>query len=312
MIAASGNERTGYPTQKPEKLLERVIRASSRENDLVLDPFCGCGTAIVVAQKENRRWIGVDVAIRAIDVIKDRLDKAFPNERVWTEYGEPSDVESAAHLAETNAYDFQWWAVRMLNGQPPRGEKKKGGDGGIDGEMTLREYDSDRLRRVIISVKGGKTLNPDMVKSLKATVDIEKADYGILVTMHEPSQGMRNVARDCGTVPWANVQEGKLGHRIRIITVPEILSGSIRLPGRNITPRSQSGPPPAEARTGDTLHLPFPPRHPKGVRVGPAKVKHSESTAKGKRGVVKTTGYETQTPDVVAVAEKGSTRPPRK
>ncbi len=119
VIAASGKERTGYPTQKPRKLLERVIRASSRPGDLVLDPFCGCGTAIVVAESEKRRWIGIDVAIRAIDVAKNRLDELFPKERVWTAYGEPTDVESAARLAETNPYDFQWWAVRhRTTGQP--------------------------------------------------------------------------------------------------------------------------------------------------------------------------------------------------
>jgi len=119
VIAASGKERTGYPTQKPRKLLERVIRASSRPGDLVLDPFCGCGTAIVVAESEKRRWIGIDVAIRAIDVAKNRLDELFPKERVWTAYGEPTDVESAARLAETNPYDFQWWAIRhRTTGQP--------------------------------------------------------------------------------------------------------------------------------------------------------------------------------------------------
>jgi site-specific DNA-methyltransferase (adenine-specific) len=274
VIAPIGKERTGYPTQKPEKLLERVIRASSRPGELVLDPFCGCGTAIAVAQREGRPWIGIDVAIRAIDVVKDRLDKTFPGKRVWTEYGEPSDVDSAAHLAETNPYDFQWWAVRKLGGQPPKGEKKKGGDGGIDGEMTLRDFDADKRRRVIISVKGGRTLTPDFVKALRTTVDMEKADYGILLTMHAPSQGMRDVARDCGTVPWAKPADGKLGHRIRIVTVPEMFAGTVQLPGRNETPHTQSSPAPAEAREGETLHLPFAPRIPTAGSVRKAKVRN--------------------------------------
>jgi site-specific DNA-methyltransferase (adenine-specific) len=125
VIAASGKERTGYPTQKPRKLLQRVIRASSRPGDLVLDPFCGCGTTVVEAEAEKRRWIGIDVAIRAIDVVKDSLDKTFPGERVWTEYGEPSDVDSAAHLAETNPYDFQWWPFASLGDSRRRVRRKK-------------------------------------------------------------------------------------------------------------------------------------------------------------------------------------------
>jgi hypothetical protein len=175
-------------------------------------------------------------------LVKDRLDKTFPGKRVWTEYGEPSEVDAASRLAETNAHDFQWWAVRKLGGQPPTGNKK-GRDGGIDGEMTLRDFDSEKRRRVIISVKGERNLHPDSVKALETTVDMEKADYGILVTMNEPSQRMRNVARECGPVPWASAQDGRIGHRIRIITVPEILAGTVQLPGRKETPRVPSSPP---------------------------------------------------------------------
>jgi hypothetical protein len=265
VIAPISKERTGYPTQKPEKLLERVILASSKPGDVVFDPFCGCGTAIVVAEKLGRKWIGIDVAIRAVHVIKERLDKSFPDRRVWTEHGEPTNVEEAAYLAESNPYDFQWWTVRMLGGQPPKGEKKKGGDGGIDGEMTLKDVDSSTRRRVIISVKGGRTLTPDFVKALKTTVDMEKADYGILITMYDPTPGMRDVARECGSVPWA--APGKLEHRIRIITVPEILAGTAKVPpGVNVTPRSQSTPAPAEARPGETLQIPFPAQLPKKAK----------------------------------------------
>jgi len=294
-LPSTSKERTGYQTQKPLALLERIILSSSNAGDLVLDPFCGCGTTVEAAESLGRKWIGIDIAIRAVDVIKDRLDEKF-TKRVWTEYGEPSDVDAAAHLAETNPYDFQWWAVRRLGGQPPKGEKKKGGDGGIDGEITLRDFDSEKRRRVIISVKGGHNLNPDFVKALKTTVDMDKSDYGILVTMYEPSPGMRNVARDCGMVPWASAQDGKLGHRIRIVTVPEILAGTVQLPGRNETPRSHSVPPPVEAREGETLHLPFAPRTPKAKqrKPGPAKA------------------YEAAPTEVRTVAEKGGNPPPSK
>ncbi len=111
-----------------------------------------------------------------------------------TEHGEPADTDQAAHLAETNAYDFQWWAVRLLGGHPPKGEKKKGGDGGVDGELTLTDRSGTR-RRGIVSVKGGRNL-PDFVKALAETVRQEKADFGVLVTMYPPTQGMRDVARD--------------------------------------------------------------------------------------------------------------------
>ena len=258
-LANKTDERTGYATQKPVPLLKRIIEASSDPDDVVFDPFCGCGTTIEAAEELGRKWIGIDIAIRAVDVIKDRLDEKF-KKRVWTEYGEPADVDQAAHLAETNAYDFQWWAVRMLGGQPPKGQKKKGGDGGIDGEMMLQERGAPP-RRVIISVKGGHTLTPDFVKALSETVRHEKADYGILLTMHEPSKGMRDVARECGAVSWASGRDGKLEHRIRIITVAEIFAKTAKAklpPGDNLTPRSQSAPPPPEAREGETLNLPFP------------------------------------------------------
>jgi DNA modification methylase len=301
-LMGSSAERLGYPTQKPIALLERIIGASSGNGDLVLDPFCGCGTTVEACETLGRKWIGIDVAIRAVDVMKERLDGKF-KKRVWTEYGEPSGTEEAAHLAETNPYDFQWWAVRKLGGQPPKGEKKKGGDGGVDGEMTLRDFDSDKRRRVIISVKGGHTLTPDFVKALRTTVDMEKADYGILLTMHSPSQGMRDVARECGTVPWAKLADGKLGHRIRIVTVAELFAGIVQLPGRNETPRTQSSPPPAEAREGETLHLPFAPRVPSGMKGGVARAKQP------KKGPAKT--YEQPTPEVMAVADSAQPRKKR-
>jgi site-specific DNA-methyltransferase (adenine-specific) len=274
LLPSTSKERTGYQTQKPLALLERIIKSSSAVGDLILDPFCGCGTTVEASEALGRKWIGVDVAIRAVDVIKERLDARF-GKGVWREHGEPTDADSAAHLAESNAYDFQWWAVRKIGGQPPKGEKKKGGDGGIDGEITVRDFDSDKRRRVIVSVKGGRTLTPDFVKALKTTVDMERADYGVLLTMHEPTAGMRNVARDCGTVPWATAADGKLGHRIRIVTVPELFAGTFQLPGRNETPRTWSSPPPAEVRPGDNLSLPFPAKapKPKPSKPGTAKAK---------------------------------------
>ena len=252
-INSQAKERLKYPTQKPLALLERIIRSSSKVGDLILDPFCGCGTTVEAAEKLGRKWIGIDIAIRAVDVIKERLDEKF-GKQIWTEYGEPADTEQAARLAE-NAYDFQWWAVRKLGGRPPKGEKKKGGDGGVDGELLVLD-DAQKQRRGVISVKSGQ-LNPDMVKSLESTVGLEKADFGVLVTMRDPTPGMRNTARDFGLLPWASNYEGELAHRIRIVTAPEILAKQVRFPGRVETPRTRTSPPPAEVREGETLQIPF-------------------------------------------------------
>jgi hypothetical protein len=244
-------------TQKPLALLSRIVSVSSNRGDLVLDPFCGCGTTVEAAEKLGRKWIGIDVAIRAIEIIKDRLDEKF-SRRVWREHGEPADIEQAAHLAETNPYDFQWWAVRSLGGRPPKGEKKKGRDGGVDGELVLTDGKGAQ-RRGVVSVKGGR-VSPDFVRALSETVRQEKVDFGVLVTMHAPTQGMRDVARDCGAASWADDHAGKVGNRIRIVTIAEIMAGQVQWPGRMERPRSQSAPPPPEARQGETLSLPFAPR----------------------------------------------------
>ncbi|MDP9035390.1 MAG: site-specific DNA-methyltransferase [Myxococcota bacterium] len=290
-IKSFSTEKLGYMTQKPLALLERILSVSSNEGDVVLDPFCGCGTTVHAAEALGRRWIGIDVAIRAIEIIKDRLDDKFAT-RVWTEHGEPADTDQAAHLAETNAYDFQWWALRLLGGRPPRGEKKKGGDGGVDGELALTDGKGTQ-RRGIVSVTGGRTLMPALVKALSDTVRQEKADFGVLVTMHEPTIAMRSMARDYEPLPWAGDYSGRLAHRIRIITVPEIMAGMVQWPGRLDPPRSQSAPPPPEARTRDTLRLPFAPRRPaKAKQRGPGSAKANEPSntpvrAFGGRGATK-------------------------
>lgn len=271
-IKSFSTEKLGYMTQKPLALLERIVSVSSNKGDVVLDPFCGCGTTVEAAEKLGRKWIGIDVAIRAVEIIKDRLDAKF-QPRVWTEHGEPVDVDQAAHLAETNAYDFQWWAVRLLGGRPPKGERKKGGDGGIDGELMLIDHRGAQ-RRGVISVKGGRTLTPDFVKALSETVRQERADFGVLVTMYDATQGMRDTARDCGLASWAAEEKGRLAHRIRIVSVAEMMAGQVQWPGRLERPRTQSAPPAPETRAGETLPLPYGPRTPQKAKVrrpGPAK-----------------------------------------
>ena len=119
-IGAAAAERLGYPTQKPEKLLERIVSACSNETDLVLDPFCGCGTSIAAAQKLNRRWIGIDITHLAINLIKVRLADAF-GAKIVEQYkviGEPTDLEGARSLADQDKYQFQYWALGLVNARP--------------------------------------------------------------------------------------------------------------------------------------------------------------------------------------------------
>ncbi len=248
VLASASPERIGYPTQKPVALLKRLIEASSNKGDVVLDPFCGCGTTIEACIKLSRTWIGIDIAHAAVDIIRDRLDRTCP-EATYAEVGIPADWESAERLAKANKYAFQWWVVSKIRGRsiahPKRGKNRKGGDRGVDGEIIVREYDSDQTRRVIISVKGGSALNPGMVRDLIGTVANEKAHMGVLVTMYEPTDGMRKAAREAGTVP-SPTDAGGLP-RFQIITVADVFANKLpELPGRNVTQDSAPAHKPAQ------------------------------------------------------------------
>jgi len=150
------SERLGYPTQKPEALLERIIKASSNEGDVVLDPFCGCGTAVVVAQRLNRYWIGIDITHLAINLIKTRLRDAFGDE-VKSSYdvtGEPTTFTEAEALAKEDPYQFQWWALSLVGARPY--EQKKGSDRGIDGRLYFHDDRSGRTKQIIL-IRQGRT-----------------------------------------------------------------------------------------------------------------------------------------------------------
>jgi len=144
-----------YPTQKPEALLERIIKASSNEGDLVLDPFCGCGTTIQVAQRLNRSWIGIDITHLAIGLIKKRLDDGFPDHhppirQTYEVIGEPTDYAGAAALAAEDKYQFQWWALGQVGARPA--EQRKGADRGIDGRLYFHDDESGKSKQIIFSV----------------------------------------------------------------------------------------------------------------------------------------------------------------
>jgi len=208
------SERVGYPTQKPEALLERIIKASSNENDLVLDPFCGCGTTIAVAERLRRQWAGIDITYLAIDVIKKRLEKNQIKENEHFQiYGDPKDVYSAGQLAEQDPFQFELWAVSQLNAILTA----KTGDKGVDGIINFVDYTKkDEIGKGIISVKGGRSINPGMVRDLKGTIQSQNADFGILITLEKPTRGMIEEAVKKGTFDYC-YQEGTVIKKIPII-----------------------------------------------------------------------------------------------
>jgi len=221
-ISARAAERLGYPTQKPEALLERIIKASSNEGDIVLDPFCGCGTAIAVAQRLNRRWIGIDITHLAVSLIKHRLRDAFGEdiEKTYEVVGEPVDLQGARALAAQDPFQFQWWALGLVGARPV--EQKKGADRGIDGQLFFHDdAASQQTKQVVLSVKSGK-VQVAFVRDLRGVVERENAAVGALITLEKPSRQMRREAAGAGYYdsPW-----GTEHPRIQILTIAELLAG---------------------------------------------------------------------------------------
>jgi DNA modification methylase len=217
-LHSSDAERLGYPTQKPLALLERIIQASSKEGDIVLDPFCGCGTAVHAAQLLKRQWIGIDITHLAISLIEKRMKDAFPG-IIFDIHGTPKDVAGARNLAGRDKYQFQWWACSLVNAQPYQG-RKKGSDGGIDGLIFFQD-DETGAKKIIVSVKGGEHVGVTMVKDLIATVEREKAAIGLFVTLMEPTRPMLTEAVSAGFYPSPTGDVPK----IQILTIEGLLTG---------------------------------------------------------------------------------------
>lgn len=220
-VSNTSGERLGYPTQKPLDLLERIIKISSNEGDIVLDPFCGCGTAVHAAQSLNREWIGIDITHLAISLIEKRMKDSFP-EIKFSVHGTPTDLDGARNLAERDKYQFQWWACSLVNAQPYQG-KKKGSDGGIDGIIFFQD-DNSGAKKIIVSVKGGEHVNVTMVKDLFATVEREKAAIGLFVTLAEPTKPMITEAVSAG---FYQSPKGEFP-KIQILTIADLLSGKVK------------------------------------------------------------------------------------
>src|SRR5437870_897473 len=243
-VGAQAQERLGFPTQKPVALLERIISASSDPGDVVLDPFCGCGTTIHAAQKLNRKWIGIDITYLAINLIKRRLKDAFGEEIEFEEKGQPTDFASAKRLAELDKFQFQRWALSLIGAHPLKEGGGKGADRGVDGllyyyeterkdipgrvmEEPLPKSEPVHREKIIVQVKGGGVNRGD-VATLLGDVENQKAAGGVLITLEKPSKQMRTEAADAGRY------ESKLWHdkdypRIQILTVEGLLNNTERI-----------------------------------------------------------------------------------
>jgi site-specific DNA-methyltransferase (adenine-specific) len=226
-------ERTGYDTQKPVGLLERIITTSSNPGDIVLDAFAGCGTTVAAAQKLSRRWIGIDITHLSIALLRYRLKAAFAN-ITFDVRGEPEDLGAAQQLAQDDRYQFQWWALSLVKAKPQGGQEgsktgKKGSDKGIDGIINFVDDHTGKLKRVLIQVKSGKVKSGD-IRDLIGTVQRESAAIGIFITLEPPTKDMQTEAITANyyhSPAWPDKNYPK----IQILSIADLLEGDqIKMP----------------------------------------------------------------------------------
>ena len=226
-LSGSNAERLGYPTQKPEALLERIIRSSSNEGDVVLDPFCGCGTAVAVAERLGRRWVGIDITHIAISLMKYRLRDTFGEQ--MSEYdvvGVPQDVESARALATESGYDgrfqFEYWALGLVDARPGN-NRRRGADAGVDGYINFFDDNSGKAKTVLVQVKSGH-VQRNIVATLKGDMEREKAEMGMLVTLEPPTRPMEQEAAAAGFYVPEHFPDRQYP-RVQIATIEDLLNG---------------------------------------------------------------------------------------
>ena len=236
-IGAQAQERMGYQTQKPEALLERIIKASSNEGDLVLDPFCGCGTTVAVAERLKRRWIGIDITWLSVDLMERRLKDAFEHKYIselapYEVKGAPQDLASAIDLAERDKYQFQFWAVTLIGARPYQ-DGKKGADTGIDGIRYFRDQEiAGQRQTVIVQVKGGKHVSSPHIRDLSGVLTRENAAIGVYLCLTEPTDEMIKEKNRAGLY---KTPTGKMYPKIQILTIEDILvrGKNIEIPFRD-------------------------------------------------------------------------------
>ncbi len=250
-VNPQAKERLGYETQKPLPLLERIIQASSNEGDIVLDPFCGCGTAVAAAHKLNRRWLGIDITHLAINLMRTRLKDSFGID--VEVIGEPKDLSGAKALAQQQPdgrYQFQWWALGLI-GARPLGEKKKGADKGIDGVIHFIDDVSGEVRRVVVQVKSGH-IGVNAIRELKAVAANDA--IGVLITLGPPTGPMKVEAVDAGYYrsPIWNEDYPK----IQILTIEELLQGkTVDMPPQTQTSVTFAKAPKVSKKEGEQLSM---------------------------------------------------------
>ena len=247
------SEKLPYPTQKPEALLERIIQASSNEGDVVLDPFCGCGTAIAAAQALNRRWIGIDITHLAVGLIKQRLHDKFGAaiKSTYQVFGEPTDLAGARKLAEDDKFQFEAWALSMV-GARPSGQVRRGADKGIDGRLFFHDDNSGQSKQIVLSVKGGH-VEHSHIRDLRGVLDREEAQIGVLITLDPPSKPMIKEAVSAGFYNSPAFPDSSFP-RIQILTIKDMLAGaSIAFPRMHQVTFKQA--PRAKGKSAENLTL---------------------------------------------------------
>lgn len=237
LINNRSKEALGYPTQKPLSLLERVLLTSSNPGDIVLDPFCGCGTTIAAAQKLGRTWVGIDVTHLSIALQKYRLQEMFPG-IVFKVIGEPKDIGAARQLASEDRYQFQWWALSLIRARPLGGDSgskqgKKGSDKGIDGVISFIDDATGKAKQILVQVKSGKVKSGD-IRDLVGTLQREGGAIGVFITLEPPSRDMTTEAFSAGY--YDSPGWGKKYPKVQILTIDQLLRGAaVDMPLANIT-----------------------------------------------------------------------------
>lgn len=223
-LHSQSSERLGYPTQKPLALLERIIAASSNEGDVVLDPFCGCGTAIDAAERLGRKWIGIDVTHLAIGLIERRMRDAFPGIQ-FEVHGRPKDIEGARELALRDKHQFQLWACSVVEAHNYKGGKK-GADTGIDGLIYFQDEPNKPSKKIVVSVKGGENVGVAMIRDFAHVIEREKAAIGFFVTLTDPTKNM--VTESVGTGYYTSPLTGAKFPKLQVLTIEGLLAGRER------------------------------------------------------------------------------------
>ena len=224
-VNSQAKERLDYPTQKPEALLERILSASSNEGEVVLDPFCGCGTATVASERLRRRWMGIDLTHLAIALIRHRLHDSFGDDlRPYEVVGDPKDLAGANALAQHDRYQFEWWALGLVDARPAQ-DKRRGADSGIDGYINFFDDNSGRAKRVIVQVKSGN-VGVSQIRDLRGVVEREQAEIGIFITLSPPTAPMLREAVSSGFYVPEHFPDIQF-QRLQILTIEELLSGRV-------------------------------------------------------------------------------------